>query len=203
MTDNADKASFLAQRVFRARLERARLWSSFQKQRGRLGLPVIALDLPVGPVYSFVRGQRGVLRMVSRPAITGASGLRDEASTEFNCTPQQVDGTACLVLSGELDLVSVATFRAHLTMAGHAARGIVLDLRNLRYLDSTGINALLEAHRTLSPSGRRMAMVASSPLVHKVLSVLAIESIIPSFETLDAALAYVRSDGDSEVPHTG
>ena len=112
----------------------------------------------------------------------------------FQCTSQSLDAVACLTLSGDLDIDSVATFRAHLA-AAHDADGLLFDLQNLRYLDSSGINALVNVHQALAPSGRRIALVGPSPNVRRILSVLHLEDLMPVFPNVDEALAYLRSGG--------
>jgi anti-anti-sigma factor len=120
----------------------------------------------------------------------------------FRCTFQRLGGVACLTLSGDLDLASVATFRTYLT-AAHEADGIILDLQDLRYLDSSGINALFDAHRAFAPSGRRIALVGLSPNIRRILSVLDLEDLMPAFPSVDEALAYLRSGRGSDRPLAG
>ena len=114
----------------------------------------------------------------------------------FRCTFQPLDGVVCLVLSGDLDLAGAATFRAHLALAARDSDGLVLDLRDLRYLDSSGINALLDTYRASGTFGRRIALAGPSPSVRRILSVLQLEHQLehpmPAFDTLGDALAYVR-----------
>jgi anti-anti-sigma factor len=122
----------------------------------------------------------------------------------FRCTLQQLDGSVvCLVLSGELDLASVDTFRPNLNTAALGAYGILLDFHDLRYIDSSGINALLNAHQAFAPSGRRIALVGVSPNVRRILSVLHLEDLMPAFPSVDEALVYLRSHGESGRPLTG
>ena len=116
----------------------------------------------------------------------------------FQCRTQWRDGIACLTLSGDLDLATVNTFRAHLAMATHGRSGILLDLGGLRYLDSSGINAVLETHRALTPFGRRIALVGVSPNVRRILGVLKLEDLMPVFAEADDALAYLRSRDEAK-----
>jgi anti-anti-sigma factor len=122
-------------------------------------------------------------------------------SSPFHCTVRHLQGAVCLVLSGELDLASVASFREHFA-AANDADGLIFDLRDLRYLDSSGINALFDAHRALAPSGRRIALVDPSPNIRRVLGVLHLEDLMPAFQSVDEALAYVLAGG-SDRPLAG
>ena len=115
----------------------------------------------------------------------GASG------DSFRCTTEQHNGALCFTLSGELDLASAPTFRAQLVEDGNSANAVLIDLGNLRYLDSSGINVFLDANAAFSRSGRRFALVGPSPAVRRILSVLELERLIPTFDSLDEALAYL------------
>lgn len=121
----------------------------------------------------------------------------------FQCIPQPLEGVVCFALTGDLDLASVTTFRHHLATAVHRNDGLLLNLQDLRYLDSSGVNALLDIHRAFAPSGRRIALVMASPIVRRILSVLQLEHLMPVFASMDEALAYLRSEGESERPHAG
>jgi anti-anti-sigma factor len=112
----------------------------------------------------------------------------------FHCTQEQLDGAVCFVLDGELELSTVAMFRAEVRVAVGGEGGILLDLQNLRYFDSSGIDILLDIHRVLSQQHRRMAFVHPTPAVRRILSVLNLEQKIPTFFTPEEALAYLRPD---------
>jgi anti-anti-sigma factor len=124
-----------------------------------------------------------------------AAGGTDRNGT-FRCTPERRDGAICLRVAGELDLASVDTFRAHLRMAADGSHAILLDFGGLRYLDSTGINALLVAQKSLSLTGGRIALTGVSPSVRRILSVLNLETVIPVFATQEEALAHLTKSGE-------
>lgn len=121
-------------------------------------------------------------------------------SLGFRCTFQSLGSVVCLVLSGELELATVATLVGHLAMVGRDTEGLLLDLRDLRYLDSTGINALLDTYRASGRLGRRIALVGASPNVRRILSVLNLETLMPMFPNRNEALVYLRSESESEPP---
>jgi anti-anti-sigma factor len=92
----------------------------------------------------------------------------------------------------------VDTFRAHLRMAADGAHAILLDFGGLRYLDSTGVNALLAARESFSLTGGRIALTGVSPSVRRILSVLNLEAVIPVFATLEEALAYLTKSSEQK-----
>ena len=58
-----------------------------------------------------------------------------------------------------------------------------------RSLPSPRGNVFLDTSAAFSRSGRRIALIGPSPAVCRILSVLALERLIPTFNTLDEALA--------------
>jgi anti-sigma B factor antagonist len=130
--------------------------------------------------------------VVRRPPTAGGSSLHGDSPGTLTCTQQHHDGAVCLSISGELDLASLPLFRARLRSGAEATDNLVLDLRALQSIDSTGIHALLDAYQMFSLSGRRMALVAVPPRVQRVLTVFGVDEILPVFSTVDAALADFR-----------
>ena len=66
----------------------------------------------------------------------------------MHCTVEQLtdpDGTARVVVHGELDLAATPMLRNALDRLRRDARSTVLDLRELTFMDSSGLRVLLEA----------------------------------------------------------
>lgn len=58
-------------------------------------------------------------------------------------TDRDADGTPVVVAQGEIDLSNIAAFSEALTSATAGTRGpVTVDMRAVKYLDSSGINAL-------------------------------------------------------------
>jgi anti-sigma B factor antagonist len=71
---------------------------------------------------------------------------------------------------GDLDLAAAPELRASLALALRSdAEAIVVDLRGLDFLDSTGLKALVEAHA--GPEGHRVSFVRGTAIVDQVLQV--------------------------------
>lgn len=80
--------------------------------------------------------------------------------------------TAVIALSGEMDITSVAIFRERLQeLAGAEITTTALDLRNLEFLDSTGLRAIVEADQDLRLADRRLVIVRGRERVDRVFSV--------------------------------
>ncbi|HKX17706.1 MAG TPA: STAS domain-containing protein [bacterium] len=116
-------------------------------------------DLGAPPLFAFVTATNGVRRMVQQPGIAGGAMHHDEAAG-LTCTQQYWDGSEVLAVAGDLDLATLSAFRAGLKSATDATENLILDFSRLRYMDSTGIHALLDVCQKLTLAGRRMALAA-------------------------------------------
>ena len=71
----------------------------------------------------------------------------------FSVRSRVADGTAVVALEGDLDLVSAAEAGEALQTAQAGGGAVVLDLRELRFLDSSGLRVVLEAQRRAAKAG--------------------------------------------------
>ena len=87
--------------------------------------------------------------------------------------------------AGELDVASVGAFREALTEAAvRAEPGVVVDLSEVSFIDSSGLGALVELHSRLARDNRRLAVVAPGGTAAAVLLNLAgLRSRLPVVET--------------------
>ena len=97
-------------------------------------------------------------------------------------------------LVGEVDLSNAAEVGARLTESvGNEALGVVLDLSDTRYLDSSGIQLVFELAERLSSRGQRLCIhVPDDAPLRRVLMLVEIETAAPLAATLDGAVATVE-----------
>lgn len=96
-------------------------------------------------------------------------GLRDPLLQ----TRRALVGTA---IEGEVDASNVAVFSALVEALTHGHEPIVwLDVRELRYCDGVGAQALLDASHEYRRDGGRLRLVAPTPLVSRVLTMLEVD----------------------------
>jgi anti-anti-sigma factor len=89
------------------------------------------------------------------------------------------DGTCVVALRGELDLANAAAAEAEMTAALDGDEGpVVIDLRELEFIDSTGI-ALLVATMTRAGDGRLSFRPSASPAVRRVLALTGVDQHLP------------------------
>jgi anti-anti-sigma factor len=101
-------------------------------------------------------------------------------------------GRAVVVgLAGEIDRLNAAAIRAAIERAVEpAAVGLVCDLADVDYLDSSGVHLLHAVARTLGRRGQRLALVRPRRRTPAdVLRLTGLGEIAPLYADRDAALA--------------
>lgn len=80
---------------------------------------------------------------------------------------------AVIALTGELDVAGAGLLENELrrVAADHDVRGLVLDLRELDFMDSTGLRLLVLADDRARTEGRAFTLVRGKPDVHRVLEI--------------------------------
>ncbi len=89
----------------------------------------------------------------------------------------RTDGrTTVIAISGELDLATAPSLEQGLQDAENSgATLVILDLRRLAFIDSTGLAILVRAHRRAEESGRRFAVAKGSSQVQRLLELAGLE----------------------------
>jgi anti-sigma B factor antagonist len=99
-------------------------------------------------------------------------------------------GAVRVALRGELDLEHAYTFDEELRRVERLRPScLVLDLRGLSFLDSSGLARLLAAHRRARRERRRLLLVRGSSAVQRLL---AITAVAEHFETVSDLPAELR-----------
>ncbi len=88
----------------------------------------------------------------------------------FDVAVSRRQGTLTLELSGELDLSTLEQFESALDGNLDGKPGlVVVDLRELAFLDSSGLRAMLTLHARVHSAGGRLVLVKGPRRVHRVL----------------------------------
>ena len=87
------------------------------------------------------------------------------------------DGLVHLVLHGEVDLSCVGTIRE--TVAAHmtgGAAGLVIDLGDVIFIDSTGIGCLVGCRNDAERADMSYAVINPSPRVRDILNMVGVSA---------------------------
>ncbi len=76
-----------------------------------------------------------------------------------------------ITVSGELDLASSPALQEELDrVAASESQLLIIDLRDLDFMDSTGLSVLVRAHQRIEEQGRQLAMVKGPQQVQRLLN---------------------------------
>jgi anti-sigma B factor antagonist len=89
---------------------------------------------------------------------------------EFQVTVRQEDAAALVVVRGELDLATGPALDAELeAFSGPETSLVVIDLRELEFMDSTGLSIIVRAHQRLGAEGCELSLVQGPAQVQRLL----------------------------------
>jgi anti-sigma B factor antagonist len=88
----------------------------------------------------------------------------------FRVETRQEDGVALLCLFGALDMFAIDHFETKLKAVEIQARRVILDLRGLTSLESSGLGVIVRAQLRSRVDGWRLAVVRGAPNVDAVFS---------------------------------
>jgi anti-anti-sigma factor len=109
-----------------------------------------------------------------------------------------VNGEVSVIpLSGDVDVTRAPTLRLELMQSvGNRDAGLVIDMTNVTYLDSAGVNVVFEVADALRQHQLRLAVVIPpESLVERVVTLVNLGSVAAVERDLEAALAHVKQDG--------
>ncbi len=112
--------------------------------------------------------------------------------SQFRVDVRSEQGATVLALSGELDLASSPALEDELERAFESdAELLMIDLRQLEFMDSTGLSILVRAHQQATKSSRRLCLVKGPPQVQRLLTLTGVAERLSVVDTPADAL-----DGD-------
>ncbi|MGW4600574.1 STAS domain-containing protein [Streptomyces sp. NPDC004457] len=98
------------------------------------------------------------------------------------------DGIRVLTLAGEIDHHTGDTLRRALDTSHTPRPRVVVDMHQVTFMDSSGINILIAAHQALSEAGGWLRLAAIGESVMRTISLVGVDAVIDCRETLRQAL---------------
>lgn len=94
-----------------------------------------------------------------------------------------------IAVSGELDLASGPELEAELDqISGPDTQLLVIDLRRLDFMDSTGLSILVRTHQRLAGEGCEMGLVKGSQQVQRLLDLTGVAERLRLVDTPEELL---------------
>ena len=123
---------------------------------------------------------------MDRPSAGFGGHVEPARPQPFTVEVQHRDDVAIVQPHGELDLATVETLRAALDGVEHAGR-LVVDLRGLSFLDSSGLHLLVALHRRALRDGFQLTLVAPAAPADKAIQVSGLGQTLPFVAAYDAS----------------
>lgn len=117
-----------------------------------------------------------------RPGAEGHTGLDVR-------TGRPTPDSRLITVSGELDRGTRDRFdRVARAVLAERPATVLVELSGTGFIDSSGLTSLINAYRTARQTGVRLALVAPSEPVARILALTGIDQVIDSYPTSGAAL---------------
>jgi anti-sigma B factor antagonist len=131
-------------------------------------------------LMSFIARSR-VNTLAAQPpdfALAGAAGVLGADLAPFAVEVQRRDDVVIVEPRGELDVATVETLGTALNDI-RGARRLVLDLRGLSFIDSSGLHLLVALHQRAQRDGFQLALVAPAPPADRAIQVCGLGKTLP------------------------
>ena len=109
----------------------------------------------------------------------------------MNLESEMIDhGITKVLLNGRLDIEGTNAIDMKFTALTSTKKAeILIDLTHVSFIASIGMRTLLSSAKALSKRGGKMVLFNAQPLVKDALVTAGIDTLIPMFDDMDAAVA--------------
>ena len=115
------------------------------------------------------------------PLSSGGSGEPGDGQTLTVRIEPAGSSASVVSLAGELDLSTIPRVEKQLLEQVRSHQGVVLDLTNVSFIDSSGIALLIRAFRTTGDGGTVNTVIAEGSQVERVFRLAGIDRALPLF----------------------
>jgi anti-sigma B factor antagonist len=110
---------------------------------------------------------------------------------------------AVVTVTGELNLFTSGGLSAATQAAAGDHAHVILDLAAVPFCDSSGLNALIILYRRLHGAGGSLSLAAVPERLTRLLHTTGVQRLIPSYPTVDQALARLFRQPRADGPQPG
>ncbi|MET9933480.1 MULTISPECIES: STAS domain-containing protein [unclassified Streptomyces] len=115
---------------------------------------------------------------------------KTEETVRLSAAHHTVDSIRVVTLRGEIDHTTRDVVENALLGQDDTTRppGVVADLEGVSFMDSSGLNVFISAHRQISEAGGWLRIAAAQEAVQRVLCLVGVDTVIDCHPTLTQAL---------------
>jgi anti-sigma B factor antagonist len=107
---------------------------------------------------------------------------------------RKANGIPILEVSGEIDLSTAPEFKRSLNQVideGH--QDIVVDMKDVTYMDSSGFGTLLGITKRLRPEGGSVSLIGCNDAIQRMLRITRLNTVFGMFDQEEEALSAIKS----------
>ncbi len=118
---------------------------------------------------------------------------------EFRLTTVSLaDGLASVGVVGEVDLSTAPALKEALTdVIDGGAHGVLVDLTDATFIDSTTLGVLMSALKRLRSRGGELAIACRDTNIRKIFEITLLDRVFAIFDARDAGVAHLQRPGRS------
>lgn len=106
----------------------------------------------------------------------------------------EIEGHSVLALSGEIDVYSAPQFKQSVAgILDGNEHHLIVDMNNVRYMDSSGFGILLSAVKRLRPIAGTVNLVGCAAPIDRVLHITKLDTIFNMYNSVDEAIKAVNA----------
>ena len=98
---------------------------------------------------------------------------------QFQVSAERLGASALVAVEGELDIATLPDFERAITrMRSQGLERLVIDLRDVAFLDSMSIELLLRLHGELTAAGAGLVVVRGPRAVNRVFDLMELDRVL-------------------------
>lgn len=127
--------------------------------------------------------------------------MEGKGGMKMECNAMRKKATLILTISGEIDhhTSKIIRERADRMLAQIGGKNIIFQLRDVDFMDSSGIGMMIGRYKRAESLGGRVAILQASETIQELIRLSGLSAILKSFANMEDALEYVEGrDLDAE-----
>ena len=113
----------------------------------------------------------------------------------FTVRTESRNGVARVEIGGELDMATVPLLEEPLSaLEGNGVSAILLDLRDVTFLDTSAVHAFVGARERAEAGGKRLVLIGASDRARRVLHLTGTRFLLDEKDAAGVIEPYTRSD---------
>ena len=134
--------------------------------------------------------------------ITGVVGGRPAMDKALTIRVRRGPGHTILTAAGEIDIATVARFRARLFALAGEGRPVIADLDQVSFIDASGLGALVGAARRAAAHGTSLHVVCARSQTRQLFHLTGLDRQLHLARTLTEALQALTAPGHARLRAT-